>query len=155
MAESKLPRAVQMMMQTNKMHRGLLEAKVKNFGMHVTSHRILMHIARCDKLMSQKELAEHLSITPAAVTGALKKLEADGYIKRTLGADNRFNEITLTERGKKIVNDTRSVFGDVDKALFDDFSEEELELYVRCLEKLQKNIKNQYTMKGKDDETMV
>ena len=143
MAENKVFSAVHMMMQTSKMHRHLLESKVKDFGMHVTSHRVLMHIARCDMLLSQKELAEHLSITPAAVTGILKKLEAEGYIKRTLGEDNRFNVITLTAKGAEMINTTREVFGGVDKELFDDFTDEELNVYIQCLEKLQNNIKKQ------------
>ena len=149
MSEDKIFVAVNMMMQTDKMHRMLLESKVKDAGMHVTSHRVLMHLARCDKLFSQKELAEHLSITPAAVTGILKKLEADNYIERTLGTDNRYNEITITEKGREIVNMTRSAFGNSDRALFEDFSEDELDAYVRCLEKMQANIKKQISGEGK------
>ncbi len=149
MSEDKIFIAVNMMMQTDKMHRMLLESKVKDVGMHVTSHRVLMHLARCDKLFSQKELAEHLSITPAAVTGVLKRLEADNYIERSLGADNRYNEIKITEKGRNVVNTTRSSFGNADRALFEDFSEEELGAYVRCLEKMQANIKKQITTEGK------
>ena len=37
-----------------------------------------------------EELAEHLEITPAAVTCALKKIEKDGYVeRRTLGQDSK------------------------------------------------------------------
>lgn len=149
MSEDKIFVAVNMMMQTDKMHRVLLESKVKDFGMHITSHRVLMHLARHDKLFSQKELAEHLSITPAAVTGILKRLESDKYIERTLGADNRFNEIKITEKGREVVNTTRLAFGSADRALFDDFSEDELNAYVKCLEKMQSNIKKQYPEEGK------
>lgn len=144
MSEDKIFVAVNMMMQTDKMHRCLLESKVKDFGMHITSHRALMHLARCDRLLSQKELAERLSITPAAVTGVLKRLESDKYIERRLGADNRFNEITITQKGRDMVDATRSAFGSSDRALFDSFSEEELESYIRCLEKMQENMKKQY-----------
>ena len=143
MSEDKIFVAVNMMMQTDKMHKVLLESKVKAVGMHITSHRVLMHLARCDKLCSQKELADHLSITPAAVTGILKRLEADNYIERTLGTDNRYNETKITEKGREVVNATRSAFGSADRALFDDFSDEELDAYVRCLEKMQANIRKQ------------
>ena len=144
MSEDKIFIAVNKMMQTDKMHHVLLESKVKDVGMHVTSHRVLMHLARCDKLYSQKELADHLSITPAAVTGILKRLESDNYIERTLGTDNRYNEIKITEKGRQVVNTTRMVFGSADRTLFDDFSEEELDAYIRCLDKMQANIKKQY-----------
>ena len=144
MSEDKIFVAVNMMMQTDKMHRSLFEAKVKEFGMHLTSHRALMHLARCERIPSQKELAERLSITPAAVTGVLKRLESDKYIERTLGADNRFNEITITQKGRDMVEATRSTFGSADRALFESFSDEELESYIHCLEKMQENIKKQY-----------
>ena len=143
MSENKIFRAVNMMMQTDKMHRCLLEFKAKDFGMHATSHRVLMHLARFDKLPSQKELADKLSITPAAVTGILKRLEAEQYIERTLGTDNRYNEISITDKGRAVVDHTRLTFGNADRALFEDFSDEELDVYVRCLEKMQANIRKQ------------
>lgn len=143
MSENKIFTAVNMMMQTEKMHRCLLESKVKNFGMHITSHRVLMHLARFDKLLSQKELADRLSITPAAVTGILKRLEAEKYIERRPSSDNRYNEISITDKGRDVVDHTRQTFGSADRALFEDFSDEELEVYVRCLEKMQNNIKKQ------------
>ena len=143
MSENKIFTAVNMMMQTDKMHRCLLEFKAKDFGMHITTHRVLMHLARFDKLPSQKELADKLSITPAAVTGILKRLEAEQYIERTLGTDNRYNEISITDKGRAVVDNTRLTFGNADRALFEDFSDEELDVYVRCLEKMQANIRKQ------------
>jgi len=143
MSENKIFTAVNMMMQTDKMHRCLLESKVKDFGMHITSHRVLMHLARFDKLLSQKELADRLSITPAAVTGILKRLEAEKYIERRPSSDNRYNEISITDKGRDVVEHTKQTFGSADRALFEDFSDEELEVYVRCLEKMQNNIKKQ------------
>jgi DNA-binding MarR family transcriptional regulator len=149
MSENKIFTAVNMMMQTEKMHRCLLESKVKDFGMHITSHRVLMHLARFDKLLSQKELADRLSITPAAVTGILKRLEAEKYIERRPSSDNRYNEISITDKGRDVVEHTRQTFGSADRALFEDFSDEELEVYVRCLEKMQNNIKKQLSQERK------
>ncbi len=143
MSENKIFTAVNMMMQTDKMHRCLLESKVKDFGMHITCHRVLMHLARYEKLFSQKELADRLSITPAAVTGILKRLEAEKYIERRPSSDNRYNEISITDKGRDVVEHTKQTFGSADRALFEDFSDEELEVYVRCLEKMQNNIKKQ------------
>ena len=107
-----------------------------------------MHLARQESLPSQKELAKHLDVTPAAVTGALKKIEQDGYVERTLGHDNRYNELHITEKGRAVVNKTRLVFSEVDAAMFEGFSDEELDLYISCLEKLQANIKRQCERKN-------
>lgn len=141
MNQEKISSAVNVMIQTDRMHKHLLESNVSKTGLHRTSHRVLMHIARHGKLLSQKSLAEHIGITPPAITGILKRLENDGYIKRLQGDDNRYNEVKVTERGKKIVEDSFLMFSMLDKSLFDGFSDSELDLYIHCLEKIQENIR--------------
>lgn len=141
MQESKIFSAVNTMIQTDRMHKHLLDSTVNTFGIHRTQHRILMHISRISRLDSQKALAEHIGITPSAITGALKKLEKDGYIRRIQGSDNRYNEIEITDEGKKIVESTKNAFAEVDTSLFDGFTDEELDGYIAYLEKIQANIK--------------
>ena len=143
MLESRLSKAIEMMIKTDHMHRSLIDCRVGTLGIHRTHHRILMHLARRDKLPSQKELANHLDVTPAAITGALKKLEKDGYVERTLGLDNRYNELTITEKGRDVVKKTKKLFCEVDSAMFDGFTCEELDTYIACLEKLQANMRKQ------------
>lgn len=143
MSNEKLSRAVDMMIRTDHMHRAMIDARVGEIGVHRTQHRILMRLARCGTLPSQKELAEHLDITPAAVTGALKKIERDGFIERKLGHDNRYNEIQITDKGRELVKLTRRLFAEADTSMFDGFSDEELSTYIHCLEKLQANIRRQ------------
>ena len=143
MTDSKLYRAMEMMMHTNRMHKSLLDARVRDIGIHRTQHRILMKLARCGKLPSQKELAEHLDITPAAVTVALKKIEKDGYVERTLGQDTRYNELHITDKGRELVRRSREIFSETDRSLFEGFTDEELEVYVNCLDKLEGNLKRQ------------
>ena len=142
MTDNKIFNAVNIMIQTNRMHRHLIDSMVSEIGIHRTHHRILMHIALNDKLDSQKSLAEHIGVTPAAITFALKKLESDGYIKRAQGSDNRFNEIVITDLGKEVVQNTRALFSEIDTSLFEGFSEEELDGYIAYHEKIQNNIKN-------------
>ncbi len=133
--------AVNMLIKTNKMHKKFIDSSVcHSFGLHRTQHMILMHLARREKLPSQKELAEHLNVTPAAVTGALKKLDLGGYIAKSMGDDNRYNEITITSLGVKIVSETRTIFSQIDKSLFEGFSDDEIANFIIYLEKIQKNI---------------
>ena len=106
-----------------------------------------MHLARYEKIPSQKELAEHLDLTPAAITFALKKIEKDGYVERTLGHDNRFIELHITEKGRALVDETRQLFSEADSSMFEGFGDEELDIYISCLEKLQANIKKQLERK--------
>ena len=149
MSENKLSKAIEMMIRTDHMHRALIDSRVGSLGIHRTQHRILMHLARHGKLPSQKDLAKHLDVTPAAVTCALKKIENDGYIERTLGHDNRYNEIQITEKGRVLVQQTRTMFSEVDESMFVGFSDDELETYISCLEKLQVNIRKECERKEK------
>jgi len=141
MNEEKISTAVNVMIKTDRMHKHLLDSNVSKIGLHRTQHRVLMHIARHGKLLSQKSLAEHIGITPAAITGVLKKLESDGYIQRLQGDDNRFNEVKVTELGKRVVEDSFRLFSRLDTSLFEGFSDSELDTYIHCLEKIQNNIR--------------
>ena len=133
--------AVNLLIQTSRMHRNLVETNVKHeIGIHRTQHMILMHLAAHDSLMSQKALARHLNISAAAVTGALKKLELDGYISRCAGGDNRYNEITITELGRQVVVNSRRLFQIIDKSLFEGFCDEEISFFVSYLERIKNNI---------------
>lgn len=143
MSNSKLSLAIETMMKINKMHRCMMEQRVKEIGIHRTQHRILMHLARDGMLPSQKELADKLDITPAAVTVALRKIEQNGYIERSLGHDSRYNELKITPKGRAVADRTRELFTAADTAMFDGFSEQELESYIACLEKMKNNIEKQ------------
>ena len=156
MSESKIFKATSMMIHTNRLHKSIIDSRVKEIGIHRTQHRILMHLARCDRLPSQKELAEHLEVTPAAVTLAIKQIECDGYIKRTLGKDSRFYEIEITEKGREMVNLTRELFSKADENMFYGFSDEELDSFIGFMDRLQNNMKaKSQTERKNTDEKMV
>ena len=130
MSDKSISSAVNAFIKTNRMHKCLIDSNVcAKIGLHRTQHIILMHLTKgC--LQSQKELAEHLGITQAAVTGALKKLECGGYIERTSGSDCRYNEIKITELGRKIVAETKQMFSNIDSAIFESFSEDEILKFI-------------------------
>ncbi len=155
MTESRISSAVNSMIQTERMHKHLLDSTVSSIGIHRTHHRILIYIAHNNPLSSQKALADHIGISPAAITGALKKLEADGYVKRVQGSDNRFNNVEITEAGRALLESTKALFISVDTSLFEGFTDDELEGYVSMLEKIQSNIKKRIpcAMEGRCDNT--
>ena len=49
----------------------------------------------------------------------------------------------ITEKGKKIVEETKQLFTAADTSLFDGFSNAELESYMKILTKIQENIGKQ------------
>lgn len=141
MERSLLERAIKTMLHTNRMHRQLIDGCAAVTGLGRTPHMMLMHLARREKCPSQRELAEELAITPAAVTGVLKNLERDGYITREVGRDTRYNVIAITERGREVVESSRRQFRAADESVFAGFSDEELKTYISILERMEENMK--------------
>lgn len=109
-------------------HRCICEAEVKNFNIHHSQHKILMHIAMCGKKApTQVEIAQHFQISPAAVAVTLKKLEAAGYITRSARSeDMRNNEVALTVSGKKICKETELAFDGIDAKMFEKFDDKDI-----------------------------
>ena len=129
--------------QTNRLHRRIIGRYADRIEMNCSAHRTLLYISRDGGLPSQRELAEKLKISPAAVTNTLKKLETDGYVERSKardGCDCRANEIALTDKGKLAVTDSEKYFRYVDAAALKGFSEEELDTLCSLLDRIQENL---------------
>ena len=135
-----LDRAIETMMKTNRTHHRLIEEKVRSVGLHRTSHMVLMYLSHDEDSPSQRELAERLCVTPAAITGILNNLERDGLIRRCSGKDSRTNEIVITDEGRAIVERSRELFFEVDTEMFAGLSEDELLAYISTLEKILSNM---------------
>ena len=104
---------------------------------------MLFFISKGNGAPSQRELAERLKISPAAVANTVKKLEVDGYLERSRardGCDCRANELSLTQKGKLAVTDSEKYFRYVDSAALKDFSSAELDELCRLLDKMQSNL---------------
>ncbi len=140
---------------TDRLHRTLLEKQVSKGSLHRSQHRVLLYIFKCENPPTQKDIAKFFGISSAAVAVMLKKLEASGYIKREAEEkDMRFNRITVTEKGEKILKDTKMLVDEVDVFMFKDFSKEELHIFSECLEKMQNNL-TEFERKEKENETLV
>lgn len=135
--------AIHLLIQTNLTHKRIIEKRTTITQLHRSQHRMLMHISQYDNIPSQKEIAEHFDISPAAVAVTLKKLEADGYIERTRGADGdtRQNTISITQKGRREINDTREFFDYVDNTMFCNFTDEEFSTFVTLLNKANHNLR--------------
>lgn len=134
--------AVRKLIRVMRRHHAYVERQIGDLGIHHGQHRMLMQLAKPQKSPpSQKELAEDMGISPAAVTASLKKLEREGYVSRSAtDEDNRRNEIRITEEGLARVNESRAVFEATDEALFAGFSPEEIRLFTAFLERLEDNL---------------
>ena len=135
-------RAVGLLHRVMRRHHALVERRTCDLGIHHSQHRMLMTLARCQQdTPSQKELAERLGISPAAVTTTLKKLEKEGYITRSMtDEDNRRNEIRITEKGIAKLLEGRAIFETSDRTMFDGFAPEEIATFISYMERMNRNL---------------
>ena len=142
---AEIQKTVQAFISADILHRRTIEGWANDAGMHRSQHRMLMYLTRCENTPTQKDLAKHFDISPAAVAVTLKKLESDGYIERGKcgeRTDSRYNEIKITDRGREAALQSRKYFQHVDNESFKGFSAEELNLFTSLLERMQENLKN-------------
>ena len=127
----------------NKMHHTLIDKEVSELGLHRSQHMLLMYLVRNGESVSQKEIADHFEISPAAVAVTLKKLEVGGYILRsTVDDDNRKNSVIFTKKGKDIVEKSRVIFENVDSKMLELITDDEYDILTRCFEKMQQGLKD-------------
>lgn len=140
--DSKKHRLIEKYAVANKLHRMYLERELNRSGVFRSQHQMLMYISRFPNA-SQKDIAEHQHVSTATIAVSLKKLEKGGYIKRAMDeADNRFNQICITPKGKEIVDESVKVFQKVEQSIFDAFTEEELSRFEDFLDRVRLNLEH-------------
>lgn len=142
MQEEAYSRTAHGFVKAGRMHRAYCDRLVHKVGMHRNQHKILMMLSCRKEKPSQKELAQRLEISTAAVAVIIKKLEQSGYITKTSAQkDGRFNEIEITEKGREVVEETKEFFAACDRMLFAGFTEPEMTELETYFERIGKNLK--------------
>lgn len=135
---------VNLFMRSDQVIRSSIECRVKDTGLHRSQHRLLMILGKHPDC-SQTMLARKLEISPAAVAVALKKLEKSGHIERQcVESDNRMNHVVVTQKGMEAIRLSCVYFQEVENALLDGFSKEDLETLEGFLKKMIQNGENFY-----------
>ena len=128
------------MILTNQMHKRMLENNLEGTGIHRAQHRLLMTLA-CNELRSQVELARMLEVSPATIAVSLKSLEKSGLIEKRMGQeDNRVNFVELTEKGQRVVEESRDFFDMLDQQMYQGFTREERMHFRRFLARIYENM---------------
>lgn len=119
--------------QLTQAHRAAVQTELNAAGLGEVGHPMLMSILQSagedleGQCQAQRELADLLHVSPAAVANSLKCLERDGYIRREPWQnDARRNRVILTEKGIQAVEGCRDVFQRVSARMMAGFSPEEL-----------------------------
>ena len=128
-------------------HRAAIQSELKAAGLGEVGHPMLVSILQSagespdGQCQAQRELADLLHISPAAVANSLKGLERDGYIRREpWQEDARRNRVFLTKKGTAAVEGCRDVFRRVSARMMDGFSLEELAQLARFQRRMLDNL---------------
>lgn len=91
--------------------------------------------------LSQRALARLNDVTAATMAVTLGKLEKGGYICRVVDEkDKRFRQTVITEKGEKVVCDSRRIFRYVEKTMFAGFEEQDFEILSALLDRILANL---------------
>ena len=121
-------------------HRKIMQNYLDETGVYQSQHRILMEIFK-NKYASQIDIARLMEVSAATIAVSLKKLERGGYIIREIDeGDNRLNQITITEKGYKVVEQSKQIFNMTDQKVFQGFTEDEKATLSVLLQKLDTNL---------------
>lgn len=154
--EKQLGRATRTLIHACRQHRRVADRRCIGIGLNQSQHRLLMHISRFENIPSQKELAEHFDVSPAAIAVSLKRLEGDGYIERgknTEKSDTRQNEIRITEKGRAEIVQTGEYFRLLDSQTFEGFDSDEIADFISYLERIQQNLSALEAQNGRNTAT--
>lgn len=124
-----------------KTHHCVIESKIKDVGMHRSLHMMLRILSECETPPTQKELAERLRISAAAVAVTLDKLETEGCVEKLpLDDDRRANSVKVTKKGMAALASTDEIFKTVDDATFDGLSDEDVSRLISYLDVICENL---------------
>ena len=139
------------MIVTNQMHRRTLECNLEGTGIHRAQHRLLMTLAK-KSFVSQVELAQYLEVSPATIAVSLKALKKAELIKKTAKEeDNRINFVELTDKGRKLVEDSCGFFDALDEQMYQGFEQEELHQLYNFFERMYNNMEQMVKKRWKGD----
>lgn len=109
-------------------------------GLHIGQARILEALLRNGKL-NQRRIGKELQIKPATVTNQVKRMEADGLIKRNKDPkDDRFMNVTLTPKGKEAASYMADIMTQAEEDLHTVLTKKEINVLRESLEKLRNNL---------------
>ena len=81
----------------------LYRCAAKQCGISECAFWILYTLRAEERQFTQAEICEFLIEPKQTVNSALKKLEAEGYLTLSAGADQRSKRVCLTEKGERFV----------------------------------------------------
>ena len=101
---------------------------------------VLMELNRHGEL-NQRELAERTRVTPATMSGTLKRMEKNGFIVRTPDEnDARISRVRLTDEGRAQCENARRIFDETCHQMLDGLDDSSISQLSALLTRIQENL---------------
>ena len=101
---------------------------------------VLMELERHGEL-NQRELAERTRVTPATMSGTLKRMEKNGFITRTVDEnDARISRVHLTEEGRVQCENARRIFDETCRRMLECLDENSITQLQSLLTRIQDHL---------------
>lgn len=127
-------------MEISRHYAGRCFHQIEELEVHPSQMPFIMILSRRDGC-SQKEMAECLEIKPPTVNVSIQRLEKSGMVYRKKDEqDQRIMRVYLTEKGRETVKRIMRQAQEMEKIMFQGFSETELCLLRRFFEQMLSNL---------------
>lgn len=134
--------------QLNAIHRYYIHKSVPP-GVYFGQPPILEYLSK-NESCTQKELADHLSVSPPSVAMSIKRMQKAGLVDKSAdSSDLRYNRISLTEKGREMSVCCQKEFHKIDSRMFEGFSEPEIEQLCGYITRMTNNL-NTDNISGRD-----
>lgn len=123
----------------NKNLESLFRKKIENLDFNCSYLEYLLVISSFDGI-NQKDIAKKTIVGKASVSKVVKYFTENdlAYMKKDTN-DSRIKYVYITEKGKKISDEFKKTFIELNSLLIKDFSEEDYSVFKHLLEKALKN----------------
>ena len=126
----------------SRLRRTLFDQRMKPMGITRSQSWVLTNLSRHDDdALTQIELARLLDVGKVTLGGLIDRLEENGFVVRTTDAvDRRSKRISISPKGKALVEEMEDVALEVNDACMEGISREEQRVLVDVLAKMKRNL---------------
>lgn len=118
-----------------------LDKRLKHLGIGQSGWMTIAMVAKSDEPMSQRALADLVGVEGPSMVSMLDRLERGGFVTRAPSAhDRRVKLVQLTEAGRTVYAEVKSVAESFRATLFDGLDPQALAAAVELLETVRSRI---------------
>jgi len=129
----------QLLGETARAWRYALDRRLRPLGLSGARWLVLLHLARADRPLTQKELAHRVGIESPTLVGLLDGMTCDGWVeRRPSDRDRRSKTIHLTDQAHRAIDQIEAVAADLRRELFADLSDRELRQCMQVLVRIRR-----------------